>query len=693
MDTSAPIRPFPRRAVHLDFHTMPGVPDMGRDFDADEFADTLKNAGAEYVNLFAKCNLGFCYYPTRIGAVYPGLERDLFGDMLRACRARGLGVSAYFNVGLGHEQALRRRDWCVVNEQGQVYAFDKMDHWFRTMCFQSGYRDYILALIDEVLANYPVDGLLLDSMSQTVCLGVECLDAMRANGLDPRRPEDRREQGRLTQKVMLEAIESLVLRRNPRLYRYYLGVADVFQPTHHEVEVLPQGGWGYDFLPWYIRYIRTLGKPFSLMTGRFWRSWGDLSGLRPRAALEYDCRYAAACGANVCVGDHLHPRGRLHPAVYREIGAVYAELARLDEWCENTRAVSDVLVLAPHLTRGFDAADPNVFRGLGRMLCELKVQYDVGNGQADFSGYDVLVLPDVTELDDALAARVNRHVAGGGKVVASAFAGVDRAANRFRIDALDEAVEFLGEEPEHYTFIHTDDGPEGVPAMELPCYVPGAALRLRPGARGAATHGRLFRGYFRHRHFDYRHEYLYIPEDADTGRPPLVSAADGRVWHFAPALGRAYYEYAHGDLRDWLGRVLARLLPEPALRVTGLPSFGMASVLRQENRLLVHLLNYVPEKRGARMEIVEDALATVGATLDIRLPRDAGVTRAYAAPERAALAPVVERGRVRLAVPEFRGHTLVVVELDGDAEPAFQPTKAGSAKCQSLAAQSAAEKR
>ena len=55
------------RQVHLDFHTSPFIPDVGKDFDAEEFARTLKKAKVDSVNVFSKCHHGYCYYPTKIG--------------------------------------------------------------------------------------------------------------------------------------------------------------------------------------------------------------------------------------------------------------------------------------------------------------------------------------------------------------------------------------------------------------------------------------------------------------------------------------------------------------------------------------------------------------------------------------------------------------------------------------------------
>ena len=59
-----------KRAVHFDFHTMPGIDNFGEKFDAEKFAEQLDKAHVKYINMFARCNIGFSYYPTKIGIPY-----------------------------------------------------------------------------------------------------------------------------------------------------------------------------------------------------------------------------------------------------------------------------------------------------------------------------------------------------------------------------------------------------------------------------------------------------------------------------------------------------------------------------------------------------------------------------------------------------------------------------------------------
>jgi len=179
------LKNFPKRAIHLDFHTMPGIYDVGAEFNPKEFAATLKQAHVDYITVFARCNLGFAYYPTKIGIVHPGMQKkDLLGPMVAECHKMDIRVAAYFNAGLDHEHAFLHREWCKVNENGQVVEMNKMGHFFRRMCLNTGYKEHLLGMMEEVLEMYPVDGIFLDCFDPSPCYGSECISGMKKLGMD-----------------------------------------------------------------------------------------------------------------------------------------------------------------------------------------------------------------------------------------------------------------------------------------------------------------------------------------------------------------------------------------------------------------------------------------------------------------------------------------------------------------------------
>ncbi|MEV7026702.1 hypothetical protein, partial [Kitasatospora sp. NPDC093558] len=77
--------------MHLDFHTGPDIPDVGRDFDPATFARAFKEAHVDSVTVFAKCHHGHLYYGTERPERHPGLApgHDQHAQQVLAPHAAG----------------------------------------------------------------------------------------------------------------------------------------------------------------------------------------------------------------------------------------------------------------------------------------------------------------------------------------------------------------------------------------------------------------------------------------------------------------------------------------------------------------------------------------------------------------------------------------------------------------------------
>jgi len=67
---------LPARQVHLDFHTSEHCPGVGSKFDKKQFQDALRLGRVNFITVFAKCHHSWCYYPTKVGRMHPGLGFD-----------------------------------------------------------------------------------------------------------------------------------------------------------------------------------------------------------------------------------------------------------------------------------------------------------------------------------------------------------------------------------------------------------------------------------------------------------------------------------------------------------------------------------------------------------------------------------------------------------------------------------------
>lgn len=263
-----------RRAIHIDFHTLPGIDNMN-DFDVDKFAETLAKAHVTYVNVFAQCNQGFCYYPTKIGKVYPGLTRDLLGETVRACRLRGIGVTAYFNAGICVAQLMEHPEWRKVDQNGENTrphtVGDDEDLIYRS-CFNTGYYEFLKSVIREVVDNYNVDGIFCDCFNHEPCYCENCKRDMSAQGIDL---NDYAQALAFNDKQLQDFCYDIRNMVAPKHTFFNSMDWDMDFNDHIEHECLPNTPtWSYEYFSPYAAFARGCGKEMMYMTGRFSNAWG-----------------------------------------------------------------------------------------------------------------------------------------------------------------------------------------------------------------------------------------------------------------------------------------------------------------------------------------------------------------------------------------------------------------------------------
>lgn len=650
-----PNKQFPKRAIHLDFHTMPGVYDVGSIFHANKFAQTLEASGVDYITVFARCNLGFAYYPTKVGTVHPSLKIDLLGEMITACHERNIKVAAYFNAGIDHEHALRHREWCKVNKEGQVYNVQKKGHWFRNPCLNTGYGDYLLAMIDEVLVGYPVDGIFLDCFDLSPCYGIECIGNMNNLGMNIFDDGEVQRHTQIITDRFLEDVKDTVKAKGKEINMFFNGIPYRKQPTHIEVEVLPTGGWGYDYLPAVVRYARTLEKPFFVMTGRFHGSWGDFGGIRTEHSLLFDCYTAIANGGTCSIGDHMHPRGKLEPEVYNLIGKVYRQISKMDPWAKDASALTEVAILNPNaLTLKQIPKFPDYVCGATRILSELNYQFDVVDEEQDFSQYKVMILPDEVMISDRLKKKLTVFLQNGGSIISSAFSGLDTNKEKFALS--EYRINYEGTEQYNVSFFKAlDEVGRDIPEMPNAIYEPGIAVTAQKDAKVLA---KLYKPYFNKYEWDWYHENLYIPPEKEIERPVLTQF--NNIFHFSFPLFGSYYKHAVVVYKYLLRNCLEKLLPNPIVKVDNFPSFGEVTVTQNENGRIVHLLTYLPELRG-KAQMIEEPIAMRNVELSLRMDGQS-INNVYLAPSCTQISFTTEDDYVKVYVPEVNGYQAVVFE-------------------------------
>lgn len=654
---------FPFRQIHLDFHTGPAIPDVGRDFDAESFAAQLAAARVNSVTLFAKCHHGHLYYNTRHPARHPGLKPglNLLGEQIEALRRRGIRAPIYISVQCDEFAANTHPEWRVVQPDNKL-AGAPLEACWHIVDMSSPYQDYLAEQLAEVLKLFkPVDGIFLDMCWDQPSISTWAIAGMRKAKLNPAREQDRNKYAHQVAlaymaryKGMVDAAEKK--RDVPVAFnsRPLSNLAEEKKYLRHvEIEALPTGGWGYLYFPLNVRFARTFGLPTLGMTGRFHKSWADFGGLKPQAALMYECCQILAHGARCSVGDQLHPRGTLDAGAYDLIGSVYRHVEDCEPWCEGAAPVTELAVLrAPEA--GYLLTPGNANEGALRALTQLRHQFDFIDPRSAFGAYRVVIVPETMTVTPELAARLKAFVAKGGSVLLSGSAGFDQdgqPALGARQGATSE-----GESPYSATYLRfAGEFAAGIAAnSDHVMYERGLRLKPKAGAQGFV---RIVEPYFE-RAWDHFCSHNQTPGAWLSAYVGVVRK--GRVITAAFPVFKAYAQHGNLACRHLIGRCLDLLLPDPLLRVQG-PSFVEATLTRQgAGRRIVHLLSYAPVRRTPNLDIVEEPSLVRDLPISLRLAQAPG--KVTLQPAGQPLAFRYQAGRAEVILPELNGHALLVFE-------------------------------
>ncbi|MEW6402863.1 MAG: hypothetical protein AB1649_13760 [Chloroflexota bacterium] len=159
----------------------------------------------------------------------------------------------------------------------------------------------------------------------------------------------------------------------------------------------------------------------------------------------------------------------------------------------------------------------------------------------------------------------------------------------------------------------------------------------------------------------YRHfcSHRQTPSSGQVGRPAVIK--NGRVIYFANPIFSEYNAVAPQWEKQVFLNALALLLPDPLVRHDG-PTTLQVTINEQpdENRWIVHLLHYIPERRSQEIDIIEDVIPLYNVKISIKLPK---VKDVMSVPEQESLPYEQKDGHVEFMIPQLVGHQMIALEL------------------------------
>lgn len=658
----------PMRQIHLDFHNSELLENVAEKFDGKEFAQTLKKAHVNSVNLFARCHHGMLYYDSSRykERIHPHLKvRGLLEEQTRCCREQGIKVNLYTSVRWDVYTVKNRQEWVCIDVDGALSDYEGRKYFepgfYKNLCVNTPYRDFLKAHLEELMEKIPADGIWFDASFVVECCCETCMKKMRQKGMDPQNPADRKKFAEETYQDFVSDMSSFIRSKHPDYDIFYNKghVGKVDRPvkdcyTYAAMESLPGGPWDYLDFPHSQRYVRNWGLPTVGLTGRFHTSWGDFHSFRNQTALEYECFHMLALGAGCSIGDQPEPSGQLSEPVYELIGRVYEQVEKKEPWCVGAVPVSEVGVLVPEEFTGAGTGNlPPASQGACRLLQEAGYQFEFLDTKMEFGSFRLLILPDLIPVDENLKEKLRTFMEEGGKLLLSNRAGLSEKTGEFALPQW--GISYVGESPYEPDFIV----PEGEIGKDLPSvdhvmYMRAAEVRT---TESGETLCMVNRPVF-NRTWEHYTSHMHAPSAGEAVYPGIIRG-QGSLY-FAHPLFALYYTYRPGWCKTLFCHAMEMLLSEPLLVHNG-PSALEADLTQQKEkqRLVLHLLHYIPERRSVFADTVEDVIPLYHTEVRIRTEKE--IKEVALVPEGEKLSFARDGNYIVFTVPKVVGHQMAVL--------------------------------
>ena len=150
------------------------------------------------------------------------------------------------------------------------------------------------------------------------------------------------------------------------------------------------------------------GRQVVAMSGKFHTSWGEFGGFKHPDALRGRGGRHDRVGRGCSFGDQAHPSGLMDLATYRNIGAAYGYVKKIEDYG------LDGLCRARTSACCCSSARSAYDQGVAAMLLESQTDFEVVDPALGFGRYEAIVLPGLAGASTAGRRGSFRGVPGSG---------------------------------------------------------------------------------------------------------------------------------------------------------------------------------------------------------------------------------------------------------------------------------------
>jgi len=690
--------------THILYVSPDWVPDRGTRFDAPKLAELLGEGCIGAAELYCKDGYGINYYSTQLGLGEP-YPRDVAGELVAAAHARDIKLIVYYCFGCDARAGRHHPEWVMQDAQGNAQWVGNQFPW---MCINTGYRQFALDQIAELIDKYDADGLFIDGFVDNISGGCYCPDCERLflakygtpQPRDLTVPENIAAVKRFQADSyvdFLEQVASGLKARRPGALLTFNGVGGITADTTRFTRLV-------DWLsveahaPFFFQQSRTCkvlrsqGKSFELMTagccktiregGSLLEGMGDWFSFIPKpvCALKLEAAVSLAHGGTVTFGLNIHPDGSVPPEEVRPLQEVGRWIAERRDVFEGSAPESDAAILwneesyaAASLdleTRFGTLAGDLPMQGLHAGLLGNHTQFDILRfADARLEAYKLILLPENLVTSPAEEERLRAYVAGGGTLLACHAASLVDVMGRKRANfglADVFGLDYAGSYTDGTSYVQPTAPELKRDLLDIRMMMRGEAIR--PRLRTAEALARYAYPIAGRTDEHYVGPVLYnspgpLSEDAAI---TLNRFGQGRCLYVAFPLATNIARRSDADPRParLIYNMVNLLLPRPFLR-TNAPHQVEAVANRWRGGYAVHLMNYYGAIDGHYC--LGDTLPALGRLwleLDAaRLPKKSQV-RLAASTE--TVAAQQKDGWLRIELPLLADHVAVLITPSED---------------------------
>jgi hypothetical protein len=586
-------------------------------------------AHSQYLVIWGK-DSEYAYYDSKVAPKCPGLgSRDVLKEAIEAARPHRLPVIVYCVV-QGSGYPLRQHpEYRMVDSAGNPIG---------RICFNSGYLEHAVAVVDEMLA-YGIDGFHIDMLDQGFgppygCWCPKCREKFQAKygrpmpkGVTWDADWERMMEFRYQTSAEFErALRAHIRRRAPRVsvdfnyhgyppFSWEVGQRPVQHAGNADFVTAETGIWGFSALGVGLtaRFLAASnpGQPYQVAISRHIRIYHDMT-VRPASDLRWEVMTLLAHGAQVTVVDKTAYDGGLDPQSFLRVGEVFREARAKREHFGHAPVAEVGLYYSSRSRDWYGRETPSkyqqAFHGAHRVLAYEHIPFgvvlDENASPETLKQFRVVLLPNAAILSPDEVALFERYVEGGGRLVVTGHTGLfgrygeelkQSSLERLigarlleRLPAMDNYVRLAKLAPDQAGLLRD------VPA-DWPFLVEGPGVVYRPTTATAV--GELMKP---HRTVRQQKglEGTAWPNSADAPVGPAILVhrlGQGSVLTFACAPDFATAgEHPVPEARRLLRNAIRWLNPEPAISVKA--PLNVESVITddQKHRVLrVHLIGYL----------------------------------------------------------------------------------------------------